>query len=486
LTAPILVDFVLYFLGMLAIGAYAYRLVENHPDYILGGRRLQAGVAALSAGAADMSGWLLLGLPGAVYAHGLNQVWIAVGLSVGAYLNWQLVAAPLRRYTEIARDSLTLPDYLENRFHDKSRILRATSAVVILFFFTIYTSAGLVSGAILFQSTFGFGYLTALWLGSAVIVSYTFLGGFLAVCWTDVAQGVLMFFALLAVPIVTIGKLGGWHITLERVAAIDPHFLDAFSGMGLPAIVSLLAWGLGYFGQPHILARFMAVRSDGEIPKAGLICMWWMILALYGAVFTGFAGIAAYAQAPLANPETAFIALSQTLFNPWISGWLLAAILAAIMSTVSAQLLVSASALTQDFYKAFLNGDARDRNLLWLGRAGVIGVALVAVWLARDPKSTVLGLVAYAWAGFGAGFGPVIILSLYWPRMTRNGALAGMAAGAATVVAWAHYKAALGGIYEILPGFAAACGAIVAVSLLDRAPDSEIAVEFAEAQREPA
>lgn len=243
------------------------------------------------------------------------------------------MAAPLRHYTEIARDSLTLPNYLENRFHDKSRILRAASTVVILFFFTIYTSAGLVSGAILFQSTLGFDYLTALWLGSTVIVSYTFLGGFLAVCWTDVAQGIMMFFALLAVPIVTIGNLGGWRITLERVAAIDPHFIDSFSGMGFSAIVSLLAWGLGYFGQPYILARFIAVKSDTEIPKAGLICMWWMVLALHGAVFTGFAAIAAYAQAPLANPETAFIALSQALFNPWISGWLLAAILAVIMST---------------------------------------------------------------------------------------------------------------------------------------------------------
>ncbi len=481
MTAPIVVDFILYLCGMLAIGAYAYRLVENHPDYILGGRRLGAWVAALSAGAADMSGWLLLGLPGAVYAQGLNQIWIAVGLSIGAYLNWQFVATKLRRYTEIAKDSLTLPDYLENRFHDTSRILRAASAIVILFFFTIYTSAGLVSGAIVFESSFGFDYTTALWVGSAVIVSYTFLGGFLAVCWTDVAQGVMMFFALLAVPLVTIGDLGGWHPALARVAAVDARFLDAFSGMKTSAIVSLLAWGLGYFGQPHILARFMAVRSDAEIPKARLICMWWMILALYGAVFTGFSAIAYYAQTPLANPETAFIALSQTLFNPWLSGWLLAAILAAIMSTVSAQLLVSASALTQDFYKAFLKRGAADKELLWLGRAGVVAIALVAAWLGRDPKSTVLGLVAYAWAGFGAGFGPVVVLSLLWPRMTRNGALAGMAAGAATVVIWAQYRDALWGIYEILPGFAAACLAIVAVSLVDRAPAPEIRSEFARA-----
>jgi len=479
MTTPITVAFVLYFLAMVAIGIYAYRLIESHPDYILGGRRLGPGVAALSAGAADMSGWLLLGLPGAVYTAGLSQIWIAVGLSIGAYLNWQVVAARLRRYTEIARDSLTLPDYLENRFRDSSRTLRAVSAIVILFFFTIYTSAGLVSGAILFQSSFGLDYTAALWIGSAAIVSYTFLGGFLAVCWTDVAQGVLMFVALLAVPPVAIADAGGWTATLDRVAAINPGFLDAFSGLGVPATVSLMAWGLGYFGQPHILARFMAVRSAAEVPKARLIGMWWMVLALYGAVFTGFTALAHYRDAPLANPESAFIALSRDLFDPWIGGWLLAAILAAIMSTVSAQLLVSASALTQDFYKAFIKRDAADKELLWLGRAGVFVIALVAVWLAHDPKSTVLGLVAYAWAGFGAGFGPVVILSLTWPRMTRNGALAGMVAGAVTVVAWAQFKTQLWDIYEILPGFVAASLAIVLVSLLDREPAEEIRAEFA-------
>ena len=479
MSEPIVVAFVVYFFAMAGIGVYAYRLVESHPDYILGGRRLGAGVAALSAGAADMSGWLLLGLPGAVYAAGLNQIWIAIGLSIGAYLNWRFVAARLRRYTQIARDSLTLPDYLENRFRDGSRVLRAASAAVILFFFTIYTSAGLVSGAILFENSFGLDYTTALWIGTAAIVSYTFLGGFLAVCWTDVAQGVLMFVALLAVPLITIHDMGGWTITLHRVAAVDGDFLDAFSQLGMPAAASLMAWGLGYFGQPHILARFMAVKSEAEVPKACFIGMGWMILSLYGAVFTGFVAIGFYSGNPLANPETAFIALSRDLFNPWIGGWLLAAILAAIMSTVSAQLLVSASALTQDFYKAFLKRDADDKMLLRLGRGAVFAIALLAVWLASDPKNTVLGLVAYAWAGFGAGFGPVVILSLVWPRMTRNGALAGMVTGAVTVVVWAQLKPMLWNIYEILPGFVAAMLAIAAVSLLDRKPAGEIRAEFA-------
>ena len=481
MTAPVALAFAVYLLGMLAIGIYAYRLVESHPDYILGGRKLGPTVAALSAGAADMSGWLLLGLPGAAYAAGLNQIWIAVGLSLGAYLNWQFIAARLRRYTELARNSLTLPDYLENRFRDSSRLLRATSAIVILFFFTIYTSAGLVSGAILFQQSFGFDYETALWIGTAVIVSYTFLGGFLAVCWTDTAQGVMMFFALLAVPLVAADGVGGWGATVSDVRALDPEFLDVFAGLSLTGVVSLMAWGLGYFGQPHILARFMAVRSTSEIPKARFIGMWWMILSLYGAIFTGFVAVAVYARGPLANPETAFIRLSQDLFNPWISGWLLAAILAAIMSTVSAQILVSTSAITQDFYRSFLRPEATNRELVWLGRTGVIVIAMVAARLAYDPESTVLGLVAYAWAGFGAGFGPVVILSLIWPRMTRNGALAGMCAGAVTVVLWAQARADLWDIYEILPGFIAGAIAIVVVSLLGQKPAAEIRAEFARA-----
>ncbi|MGB8274877.1 MAG: sodium/proline symporter PutP [Alphaproteobacteria bacterium] len=482
MNGPVAVAFVLYLAAMIAIGAVAYRLVESHPDYILGGRRLGPTVAALSAGASDMSGWLLLGLPGAVYVSGLNQMWIAVGLTIGAYLNWQVLAARLRRYTELAGDSLTLPDYLENRFRDRSRLLRAASAIVILFFFTIYTSAGLVAGGILFKESFGLDYATALWIGAAVIVSYTFLGGFFAVCWTDFAQGIMMFVALLAVPIVAIDGMGGWAQTVERVARIDPSRLDGLAGMTPAAVASLLAWGLGYFGQPHILARFMAVRSPRDIPKARLIGMGWMIVSLYGAVFTGFAAVAFYADAPLGNPETAFIALSQTLFNPWIAGWLLAAILAAIMSTVSSQLLVSSSALTQDIYRAFLKRSATDRELLWLGRAGVVAIALIATLLAHDPQSTVLSLVAHAWAGFGASFGPVLILSLVWERTTRNGALAGMAAGALTVVAWSGLHRYFFDLYEILPGFAAGTLVVVAVSLLDKPPAAEIRREFAQAK----
>lgn len=478
MSAPTLATFFIYLLGMLALGLVAYRVTKNLPDYILGGRRLSGGVAALSAGASDMSGWLLLGLPGAIYAAGLSQIWIAVGLSIGAYLNWQFIAARLRRYTEVARDAITLPDYFENRFHDRSRLLRIVSAVVILFFFTAYTSAGLVGGAILFEKSFGLSYQQALWIGTAVIVSYTFLGGFLAVSWTDFVQGVLMFIALLVTPIVAFEQLGGWSNALDQIGAIDPRHLDALSEMTVLGVVSLMAWGLGYFGQPHILARFMAVRSSAEVPAARLIGMAWMIVSLYGAIFTGFVAIAYFSDSPLANPETAFIGLTQALFNPWVAGCLLAAILAAIMSTVDSQLLVSASALTQDLYKPFLRQDASDRELVLVGRAGVIAIALVAVYLAHDPKSTVLGLVAYAWAGFGAGFGPIVIFSLFWKRMTLKGALAGMTCGAITVVTWAEFQGGVFDVYEILPGIAIGSAAIIVVSLLDNPPAAEIRREF--------
>jgi sodium/proline symporter len=478
MSVPILTTFAIYLAGMLTLGFVAYRATRNLPDYILGGRRLSGAVAALSAGASDMSGWLLLGLPGAVYAAGLNQVWIAVGLTIGAYLNWQFVAARLRRYTELARDSLTLPDFLENRFHDETHLLRVCSALVILFFFTVYTSAGLVGGAILFERSFGLTYHSALGVGTLVIVSYTFLGGFLAVSWTDFAQGILMFLALIVTPAVAVAHLDGWTETLSLVSSTGPGYLDAFSDMTLLGIVSLMAWGLGYFGQPHILARFMAVRSSEEVPLAQLVGMGWMVLSLYGAVFVGFVAIGAFADAPLINPETAFIALTQTLFNPWIAGCLLAAILAAIMSTVDSQLLVSASALTQDFYKALFRTGASSVELLWISRTSVVVVALAAVYIARDPENTVLGLVAHAWAGFGAGFGPSVILSLLWARTTRNGALAGMITGAITVVTWAQLEGGIFDVYEILPGFLAGGCAVILGSLLDKAPSMEIRDEF--------
>lgn len=470
MSTPTLVTFLVYLAGMLGVGFAAFRLTRSLPDYILGGRRLGPAVAALSAGASDMSGWLLLGLPGAVYASGLNQIWIAVGLTIGAYLNWRFVAARLRRYTELADDSLTLPDYLENRFYDGTRALRLLSAAVILFFFTIYVAAGLVGGAILFEKSFGLDYRTALVLGSVVIVAYTFLGGFLAVSWTDMVQGLLMFGALIAVAIMAVSDLGGWNVAVDRIGSIDPTFLDAFSGMSVLSVVSLMAWGLGYFGQPHILARFMAMRSSDDVPAASLVAMWWMVLSLYGAVFTGFVAIGVFAEAPLANPETAFIALTQTLFNPWIAGILIAAVLAAIMSTVDSQLLVCSSAIAEDLYRALIRRDAGDKELLAISRGAVVFVALLALFIASDPESRVLGLVAYAWAGFGAGFGPAVVLSVLWRRATRNGTLAGMTVGAVTVVVWANLQGGVFDVYELLPGFVAGLTANILVSLAGKPP----------------
>lgn len=474
---PELTTFVVYLVAMMSIGVIFYRLTDDLSDYILGGRRLGGAVAALSAGASDMSGWLLLGLPGALYATGMQGAWIAIGLSIGAYLNWQFVARRLRSYTEVANDSITLPDYLENRFEDRSRLLRVISALVILVFFTIYTSSGLVAGATLFESSFDLEYRSALFIGVAVIMSYTFLGGFMAVSWTDFFQGSLMLVALLVVPVIVIRELGGWGRTVALAAEAQGPSVDIFSGATLLGIASLMAWGLGYFGQPHILARFMAVKSTREVPKARLIGMSWMVLALYGAIFTGFAGIGYFAGSPLENRETVFIELTQALFNPWVSGFLLAAILSAIMSTVDSQLLVCSSALAEDFYRALFRREASQKELVWIGRFSVVAVAAVATVIALDPESLVLELVAYAWAGFGAAFGPVIVLSLFWRRMTRNGALAGMVVGAAVVIVWKNLGADIHPmfeIYEILPGFLLGALAVVATSLLDREPGDSV------------
>ncbi|WP_078551380.1 sodium/proline symporter PutP [Bacillus alkalicellulosilyticus] len=484
-----LLTFIVYLIGMLAIGIIAYRITNNLSDYVLGGRKLGGGVAALSAGASDMSSWLLLGLPGAIYVSGMGGIWIAVGLAVGAYLNWQFVASRLRTYTEVADDSITLPDYFENRFRDNSKILRIISALVILLFFAFYTSSGLVAGATLFEASFDMDYSQALWIGAIVIIAYTFLGGFLAVSWTDFFQGILMLLALIIVPVVAISEIGGWGATIDAVGAIDPVYLDAFTGATLIGVISLLAWGLGYFGQPHILTRFMAVKSTKEIPKARFIGMTWMVVALFGAIFTGFVAIAFFSvNGPgevisAEARETVFIVFTQVLFNPWVAGFLLAAILAAIMSTIDSQLLVSSSALAEDFYKGIIRKKASDKELIWVGRIGVLLIALLATLMATNPENTVLDLVGYAWAGFGAAFGPVIILSLFWKRMTRNGAIAGMVVGGATVIIWSilaeNYKnVTLFTLYEIVPGFILATLFIIVVSLLGREPSGEIQAEF--------
>ncbi len=483
LTHPTAITFVLYLLLMAAIGVAAWRTTHSLSDYILGGRRLGSVVTALSVGASDMSGWLLMGLPGAVFATGLAEGWIAVGLVLGAWFNWTLVAGRLRVYTELTRDALTLPDYFTHRFEDRQRLLRILSALVILVFFTIYCASGMVAGARLFERTFGWSYPVALGTGAVATIFYVFLGGFLAVSWTDTVQALLMICALLLAPVVVVLKLGGLEHAFEAVRAVDPGRLDCLRGASWVGIVSLLAWGLGYMGQPHILARFMSAASLEVIPPARRIGMTWMVLCLAGAVLVGFFGIAHFAAHPeqaapvRANRETVFITLAQVLFNPWIAGVLLSAILAAVMSTLSCQLLVCSSALTEDLYKSFLRPKAGQRELVWVGRGMVLLVSIASIVLASNPDSRVLGLVGYAWAGFGSAFGPVVLLSLLWSRMTRNGALAGMLVGALTVIVWRN--AGWWGLYEMVPAFALACLAIVVFSLLDKAPARSVTDLFA-------
>ncbi|WP_434153670.1 sodium/proline symporter PutP [Pseudomonas sp. JZ134] len=485
---PTLITFLIYIAAMVLIGFLAWRSTKNFDDYILGGRSLGSVVTALSAGASDMSGWLLMGLPGAIFLAGISESWIAIGLIAGAWLNWLLVAGRLRVHTEHNNNALTLPDYFTHRFEDHSRVLRIFSAIIILVFFTIYCASGIVAGARLFESTFGLSYGTALWAGALATILYTFVGGFLAVSWTDTVQATLMIFALILAPVMILNATGGLEPAFAAIESVNPAHFDLFKGATFVGVISLLAWGLGYFGQPHILARFMAADSVKSMRSARRIGMTWMILCLAGAVGVGFFGIAYFAAHPeqagavTENPERVFIELAKLLFNPWVAGVLLSAILAAVMSTLSCQLLVCSSALTEDFYKAFLRKHASQKELVWVGRLMVLLIAVIAIAIASNPENRVLGLVSYAWAGFGAAFGPVVLFSLLWKGMTRNGALAGMIVGAVTVVVWKQ----LGwlGLYEIVPGFILASLAIVVFSRLGSAPSASMRQRFEVAEQE--
>ncbi|HBQ79953.1 MAG TPA: sodium/proline symporter PutP, partial [Erwinia persicina] len=457
LSTPMMVTFCIYILGMVLIGFIAYRSTKNFDDYILGGRSLGSFVTALSAGASDMSGWLLMGLPGAIFLSGISESWIAIGLTLGAYLNWKIVAGRLRVQTEHHDNALTLPDYFSSRFEDTSKLLRVISALVILVFFTIYCASGVVAGARLFESTFGMSYETALWAGAAATIVYTFVGGFLAVSWTDTVQATLMIFALILTPVMVILAVGGLDDAMAVIRAKSIENVDMLKNLNFVAIISLLGWGLGYFGQPHILARFMAADSHRSIRTARRIGMIWMILCLAGAVAVGFFGIAYFQNHPeqagevSQNGERIFIELTRILFNPWIAGVLLSAILAAVMSTLSCQLLVCSSALTEDLYKNFLRKGASQRELVWVGRMMVLLVAAIAIGLAANPDNRVLGLVSYACAGYGAALGPVGLISVLWNGMTRNGALACVLVGAITVIVWTLLG--LWGLHEIIPCF---------------------------------
>lgn len=478
--------FVIYFLIVFMIGYMASRKTHDTEDFVLGGRKLGRWIVALGAGASDMSGWLMLGLPGGVYLLGLSQIWMPIGLIMGAWINWLVVAKRLRIYTQQANNSLTIPSFFENRFHDESGLLRLATSIAVVTFFTIYVSAGFVSGAVLFQSTFGLSYHMALGIGAAVIISYTCLGGFLAVNWIDLFQGCLMWCALMVVPAMTFWALHGSHGTqgaLSSLSELWSHFFQHSTATWV-RILSLLAWGFGYFGQPHILVRFMAAKDPKQIRQSTWICMSWMILSLVGAVLTGLFGSWYFSARPLANPESVFLLLSQALFNPFFAGILLAAVLSAVMSTIAAQLLASSSSLIEDLYARFIQKETSGKQGILFNRIAVLLIAGVSLYFAHDPNSRVLSLVSYAWAGLGASFGPLVLMSLFWKRTTRNGAIAGIIVGGLTVILWKHYVF-LGGVfafYELLPAFIFSMLSIFIVSLLDNPPKQPVIAEFERVQ----
>jgi len=476
--------FIAYLILMMGIGYYAYKRTVDSTDYFLGGRTLGPWPTAISAGASDMSGWLLLGLPGFAFTSGATSLWLAGGLLVGTWLNWLICAKRLRTFSIEADNALTLPEFFARRFDDKSKLLQTISAFFILLFFLFYTSSGLVAGGKLFETVFGLDYKIAVVLGTVCVVSYTLFGGYLAVSWTDLVQGLLMAAALVAVPLVALD--GSFGDLSNTIAAKNPELLDMFTNasgesMSAIAIISLVAWGLGYFGQPHILARFNASRSNKDLTTARRIAVIWTTISMAGALLVGLVGIIYVDNnlgGQLADSETIFMLLVNAMFHPIVAGILLAAILAAVMSTADSQLLVSSSALAEDFYKQLVRPDATQSEIVMVGRMGVVVLAIIALILAFNPDSSVLSLVSYAWAGFGAAFGPALILALYWKRMNRNGALAGILVGGITVVVWKQLTGGIFDIFEIVPGFILASISIVVVSLATKAPSAKIGELF--------
>lgn len=481
-----LIAIVIYMVAMLLIGWYSFRRTRDLTDYMLGGRSLGPAVTALSAGAADMSGWLLMGLPGAIYVSGMVEAWIAIGLTIGAYLNWIFVAPRLRMYTQVSNDSITIPSYLENRLKDNTRILRIASGIIILIFFTFYVSSGMVAGGVFFESSFNLSYHTGVLIVSVVVIAYTLFGGFLAVSYTDFVQGLIMFLALILVPLFGIFLTGGFGETAASIREVNPTHLNLLKGATAAGIISSIAWGLGYFGQPHIIVRFMAIKSVKETKEARRIGIGWMGLSLIGAMCTALIGVAYFQQNPglsLTDPEAVFIELGQIIFHPFIAGIMLAAILAAVMSTISSQLIVTSSALIEDLYKAVFKTDASDRHYVFLGRMSVLIVSIVALGFAWAKTDTILKLVSFAWAGFGASFGPIILLTLYWKRITNIGALSGMLVGAITVLIWGNVEVLSSNLYEIVPGFLLNLIVTVIVSNLTYKENPEIEEEFDKTMR---
>lgn len=509
----ILIAFVVYALVMLTIGIISYRKSKSMSDYFIGGRQLGSWTTAISAQASDMSGWLLMGLPGAIFLNGLTESWIAIGLFIGTYLNWRLLASKLRKMSYAAGDAITIPEYFQKRFFTQNPVIRFACAAIIFVFFLVYTASAFSGGAKLFNYLFGTDYTLSLTIGALIIISYTFLGGFIAVCWTDMIQGLLMFAALVVVPLVCLFRtpdMSAVQFVNETGAEITNYlnmFQNADGSIAWSTILSGLAWGLGYFGMPHILVRFMAIKSSDLIKKSRIIATVWVFITLAAAVLVGIFGyvfLHSTGNEELldkfmhlgtdggVDAEKIFMFLSSNLLPGVIAGIVLAAILAAIMSTADSQLLVTASSVTNDMFKLF-NKKANDKTLMWISRGTVIVVAIIAYFIALDPNSSVMGLVSYAWAGLGAAFGPAMLLSLFWKRMTMSGAVAGILTGGASVVIWEMLPVIPGenafmtlstatGIYSLLPAFFLALAAVVIVSLCTTVDKTKVEELFQKAR----
>lgn len=475
-----LITFGLYLLAMIGVGALFCRKNESIGEYLLGGRKIGSWVTALSAQASDMSGWLLMGLPGAIFFAGMGEVWVAIGLALGTFANWLVVAPRLRVYTEKV-NALTLSTFFANRFKDPTGMLRILSAVIILLFFAIYAGSGLVAAGKLFNSIFQVDYKTAVLIGSGVILVYTLLGGYLAVCWTDFFQGLLMFVALIAVPTLAWFGIGGWDQiqsccdAREMSLNIIPQGESA--AVAVMMILSSAVWGLGYFGQPHILSRFMSISSVKALPRATTIAMIWVVISLFAAVMIGLVAIPYYAGLDKSASETVFIKLIQDLFNPYVGGVLLSALLAAIMSTIDSQLLVSSSALTEDFYRRVLRKNASEKELVWISRGFVLLITVIAMVLALNPSDTIFGIVKFAWGGFGAAFGPVVIMALYSRKTTWQSALLGMFVGTVVMLVW-YFLGLNKYMYEILPGFIAGLVAMMIYNSIKPQKNDEILQDY--------
>ena len=453
------ITFGIYLVFLIGIGVYFYYKTDSHESYVLGDRGVGYWVTALSAQASDMSGWLLLGLPGAVYLSGLTEIWVVIGLASGTYLNWKFVAPALRVQTE-EYNSLTIPSFISKKLDDKKGYIRTFSAIVILFFFTIYSASGLVASGKLFDSLLGIDYKWGVIIGGGTIIIYTFLGGYLAGVWTDFFQGALMFFAIIVVPVGAYFNAGGIDGISAAMDAreISLNIFRYAKVLSFPVIISGLGWGLGYFGQPHIIVRFMSIDSADELWKSRIVAMIWVIISLLGAIAVGVTGIGVFSNVSEmgGDAEKVFIFLIDKLFNPWLAGILYAAILSAIMSTISSQLLVSSNTLTEDFYRHIVKREKTNKEMIWLGRWCVMVIFVIASYLAMNPDSKVLEMVSYAWAGFGGVFSPVVLFTLYKKDLSWKSVLVSMVIATVTVIIWK--ETGLGKtIYEIVPSFIVNC-----------------------------